>query len=105
PDGASDAAGAVGEATVDEALAFLAQAERELADYSELAGRVFWIQANFITFDTNWLASRIGAETTELAVRLANGTKRFEGLDLPEDVERKMNILRTGIVLPAPSRP
>jgi peptidyl-dipeptidase A len=35
---------------------------------------------------------------------LANETKRFEGLSLPEDLERKMNILRTGITLPAPSR-
>src|SRR5690606_13160779 len=100
--GARDASGAP---TVDEAREFIAAAERELAEHGELAGRVFWVQANFITFDTNWLAARTGAESTELSVRLANGTKRFDGLELPEDLERKMNILRTGIVLPAPSRP
>jgi len=91
-------------ATVEDARAFVASAEAELAEISEYAGRVFWIQANFITFDTNWLAARTGAETTELAVRLANETKRFEELDLPPDLKRKMNMLRTGIVLPAPSR-
>ncbi len=91
--------------SVAEARQFIAAAEAELAAHNELAGRIFWVQANFITFDTNWLAAKIGAESTELAVRLANGTKLFEGLDLPADLERKMRILRTGITLPAPSRP
>ena len=99
PQGASTAA-----PTVEDARVFIESAEAELAQISEYAGRVFWVQANFITFDTNWLAARTGAQTTELAVRLANETKRFEELDLPPELERKMNILRTGIVLPAPSR-
>lgn len=105
PEAGRGAAETSGAPTVEEAREFIAAAERELEAHGELAGRVFWVQANFITFDTNWLAARIGAESTELAVRLANGTKRFDGLDLPEDLARKMNILRTGIVLPAPSRP
>lgn len=88
--------------TVAQAREFIADTEAELADVWEYASRVFWVQANFITFDTNWLAARISAETTTLAVTLANETKRFESLDLPPDLERKMNILRTGITLPAP---
>jgi peptidyl-dipeptidase A len=91
--------------SIDDAREFIARAERELEDFGELVGRVFWIQANFITDDTNWLASRIGAELTLLVVRLANETKRFESLALPNELERKMNILRTGLTLPAPSRP
>ena len=90
--------------TVEDARAFIEAAETELADNAEFIGRTLWVQANFITDDTNWLAAQAGAESTELAVRLANGTKRFEGLELPEELERKMNILRTGITMPAPSR-
>src|SRR5690606_20250881 len=90
--------------TVEEARAFIAGAERELADVYEYAARIFWVQANFITHDTNWLAARVGAQTTELSVRLANETKRFADLDLPPDLERKMTMLQTGITLPAPSR-
>jgi len=92
-------------ATADEAREFIAATEAELAEIYEYAGRVFWVQANFINFDTNWLAARVSAETTKLAVSLANETKRFEHLQLPEALDRKMNVLRTGITLPAPSTP
>jgi peptidyl-dipeptidase A len=91
--------------TVDDAQAFVAAAEAEIAADYEYGARTAWTRANFITADTDWLATRAGAEETRMAVRLANGTKRFEGLDLPEDVARKLNLLRTGITLPAPSRP
>ena len=98
------AGSAGGAATLAEAEQFIADAEKELGDQWEYASRVFWIQANFINYDTDWLATRVGAEETMRSVALANGTKRFEGLDLPETLERKMNILRTGITLPAPTR-
>lgn len=89
--------------TVADAEAFLADAERRLLEDWNYAARVFWVQANFITDDTNWLASRAGAASTELAVELANEAARYTHLDLPPEMERKLNILRTGITLPAPS--
>lgn len=88
---------------VAEAREFVADAEQRLAEHWEYASRVFWVQENFITYDTNRLVSRVGAESTRLSVELANGTKRFEPLELPGELERKMNMLRTGITLPAPS--
>ncbi|HEY8520774.1 MAG TPA: M2 family metallopeptidase [Gammaproteobacteria bacterium] len=91
--------------TVQEALDFLAAAEAELEALTELTARIGWVQANFITFDTDWLAAKAGADYTETVVRLANETKRFESLELPEDAARKMRILRTGLTLPAPTRP
>jgi peptidyl-dipeptidase A len=91
--------------SVDDARNFVAATETELEDRREYSARIAWVQANFITDDTDWLASRVDAEDTTRAVELANETKRFEGLELPEDLARKMNILQTGIVLPAPSRP
>src|SRR5690606_25576334 len=66
--------------------------------------RAAWVQANFITFDTSWLAAKATAEWTELAVRLAAGAERYRGPELPQALERKLNMLRTGITLPAPSR-
>jgi peptidyl-dipeptidase A len=90
--------------TVDDARTFIAGAEAEIGEQWEYASRVFWVRANFINDDTDWLATRVGAEETTRAVRLANETKRFDGLDLPEDLARKMNMLRAGITLPAPSR-
>jgi len=91
--------------TLEEAHAFIAETEAELEDTWEYASRIFWIQANFINFDTNWLAARVTAEATKRVVELARETKRFGSLTMPLDLERKMTMLRTGITLPAPSRP
>ncbi len=89
--------------TVDDAAAFLAEAEAELAEMSEYGARVAWTQATNITYDTNWLRARASSQSTQLSVRLANETKRFQGLDLPAELQRKMDRLRTRITIPAPS--
>jgi peptidyl-dipeptidase A len=83
--------------------AFLAAAEKELSDFSDYAARVAWVNSNFITDDTDWLNARAGSEGTLLSVRLANATKQFEGATMTPEQQRKMNILRAGIVMPAPS--
>jgi peptidyl-dipeptidase A len=90
--------------TTADALDFIADAESELSEQRDYAARTFWVKENFITADTDWLAARAEAAGTELGVGLANDTKRFEGLSLPTQAQRKMNRLRTGITLPAPSR-
>ena len=92
-------------ATAEAAIAFVADAETRLAALSEEAARIQWTRATNITHDTMWLESRINAEYTELQVELANGAARFNDIQVPEDVRRKLNLLRLGIVLPAPNRP
>lgn len=87
----------------EDAATFLARAEKELSDFSDYAARVAWVNANFITEDTDWLNARAGSEGTLLTVRLANETKQYEGAELTPDQQRKMTILRAGIVMPAPS--
>ncbi|CAN7374281.1 M2 family metallopeptidase [Brevundimonas sp. LjRoot202] len=98
-------AAAVPAATAEAATAFVADAEKRLADLSEEAARIQWTRATNITHDTMWLESRINAEYTELQVELANGAARFNDVEVPADVRRKLNLLRLGIVLPAPNRP
>lgn len=87
------------------ATAFVANAEARLAALSEEAARIQWTRATNITHDTMWLESRINAEYTELQVELANGAAAFNDVEVPADVRRKLNLLRLGIVLPAPNRP
>lgn len=82
---------------------FLADAEKRIDEFSEYAARIQWVNANFITYDTDWLASKVGSEGTQLQVALANGTKAFEGVALDSVAARKMGKLRTSIVMPAPS--
>ncbi|WP_332656828.1 M2 family metallopeptidase [Brevundimonas sp.] len=105
PPAAAAAEAAAAPATAEAAAAFVADAERRLAALSEEAARIQWTRATNITHDTMWLESRINAEYTELQVELANGAARFNEVEVPADVRRKLNLLRLGIVLPAPNRP
>lgn len=108
PDASAGTAPAVQQAaqpTPADAVAFVADAETRLAALSEEAARIQWTRATNITHDTMWLESRINAEYTELQVELANGAARFNDVQVPADVRRKLNLLRLGIVLPAPNRP
>lgn len=93
------------EPTLQEAKEFLEASEKEVAELSDYAARVYWINANFITDDTDWLASQVGAEGSKLATRLANEAKRFNGLSLPDDMARKMDGLKRGSEFPAPEKP
>jgi len=88
--------------TIQEARTFLSDAEDQIEELNEYAARVYWVNANFITDDTNWLASKVGAEGAKLTTKLANQAKRFNGLDLPGDMARKMEGLKRGSDFPAP---
>jgi peptidyl-dipeptidase A len=89
--------------TVADAAQFLSDAEDELRAFSEFGSRTAWVQNNFITYDTNWLLERMSTQGTEMSVRLATETARYNDLDLTTEMSRKMNVLRAGITLPAPS--
>jgi peptidyl-dipeptidase A len=90
--------------TAAEADAFVARAERELGEFSVLAGRAQWVNATYITEDTDALAAHFGTVGTEMQVRLANEAARFANVQgLSYDTRRKLDMLRSSITLPAPS--
>jgi peptidyl-dipeptidase A len=91
--------------SAEEARAFVARAEKELADLSRLSSRASWVNATYITEDTDALASHFGTLGTELNVRLAKEAARYAsvpGLDFV--TKRKLDMLRAGLTLPAPSK-
>ncbi|MGV2496798.1 M2 family metallopeptidase [Pelagerythrobacter aerophilus] len=86
------------------AAAWVDMVEKDLFDYSVDASRVYWVNATYITDDTDALAAQAGAEGTEKSVKYALEAAKYaqiQGLD--PDVARKLDILRNGIVLPAPT--
>ncbi len=92
--------------TPEGAAEFVAAAEADLFAHSVEAARIDWINATYITHDTNALAAKIGAVGTEKTVRYALEAARYaeiEGLD--PDVARKLDIMRTSVNLPAPTTP
>ena len=91
--------------TVAEAVAFITDAEKTLANASVDAQRVAWVNATYITDDTDAIAAKSGAETTDLAVKYALGAARFNDVrGLSYDTRRKLDLLRGGLTLPAPTR-
>ncbi|HEU4651175.1 MAG TPA: M2 family metallopeptidase [Croceibacterium sp.] len=83
---------------------FVAAVEKDLFGFSIEAARVAWINATYITDDTDALNARYGAIGTEKSVRYALDAAKYaqvQGLD--PVVARKLDILRNGIVLPAPT--
>ncbi len=104
--GVAQTAPPVGTATAAEADAFVATAEKEYFDHSVFGGQVAWVNNTYITDDTDAINARVGTEGTELGVKFAKGAARFNGIaGLSYDTKRKLEFLRNGLVLPAPSSP
>ena len=89
-----------------EADAFVAAAEKEIGDFSVFNAQVSWINNTYITEDTDAVAARVGAQGTEMAVRLATEAAKYMQIPtLSFDTRRKLDFLRGGLVLPAPTAP
>lgn len=92
--------------TAEGARQFVAAAEKDLFDYSVEASQVNWVNSTYITEDTDAMAARINAVGTEKSVKYALLSARYaEVPGLDADVVRKLNIMRNGLVLPAPTTP
>src|SRR3546814_17840620 len=59
-----------------------------------------------MTHDTDALASHLGTFGTQLSYRLANAASKYQKVPgLSYDTKRNRDILRSGLVLPAPTTP
>ena len=91
--------------TAAQADQFVAKAEKELFDLSIPTAQVAWVNATYLTDDTDAINTLFGAKNTEAAVRLAKEAAKYDKVSgLSPDTRRKLDILRQGIVLPAPVR-
>jgi peptidyl-dipeptidase A len=91
--------------TPADAEAFLGDAEKQLASLTNLLNQVSWINATYLTEDTDAVAAKVGGDYTELQVKLAGEAARFAKIKgLSAQTARKLDILRGGITLPAPKR-
>jgi len=92
------------QATATRAVEFVARSEQQLEVLAREAERMSWVYSNFITEDTERLSavatSRFTAKQVDLAAKAARYVE-IEGLDT--DTRRKLNLLRSSIVIPAPA--
>ena len=91
--------------TLQQAKEFLEAAELEIKNMNAFSARAQWVNSNFITQDTDWLASLSAEQNSQMSTRLANEAKRFSGLKLPASMARKMDGIKRGSNFPAPEKP
>jgi peptidyl-dipeptidase A len=90
--------------TVADAETFLANAEKDLFDFSIEGAQVSWINATYITDDTDAIAAKYGEIGTEKSVQYALEAAKYQNVaGLSPEAKRKLDILRGGLVLPAPT--
>ena len=89
--------------TIADARAFLDKAEAHLLELSNASGRASWVQATYITEDTEILAAEATQRAVAAGVEYAKEAQRFDGVPLPEDLQRKMKLLKVALTLPAPA--
>src|SRR3984893_6139266 len=96
---------AAGAPTADHANGFLDDAEKRLFDLGVKQSRASWVQENFITPDTEAMAADAGETLNTLSVELAKQAARFDAVQLPPVMVRKMKLLKLARGFPAPNNP
>ncbi len=91
------------EPTAEQAVEFVAVAEKNLSEVGQEAARISWVYSNFITEDTENLAAMARRKFTTIQVEMASQAARFKDVpNLDPDTKRKLGMLRSGITIPAP---
>ena len=93
------------QATAAEAKTFIEGVEKRLLDLGVRSERANWVQENFITEDTEEIAADARKNFIAAVTEEALKAKRFDGLKLADDVQRKLHLLKLGVELPAPTNP
>ena len=97
-----DAAETTPTVSVADAEKFMAETEHELHELEIKESRAGWINANFITFDTNALTAEAETQYAVALQKRALGARQFDGLDLPPDLARKYRLLKLNLSAPPP---
>jgi peptidyl-dipeptidase A len=91
-----------GKGNAAEAEKFMADVEKRLRELSIKSGRADWVKSTYITDDTEKIAADANTDLIAATTEFAEQSKRFDGVDLPADLQRKMKLLKLSLTLPAP---
>ncbi len=104
---AQDNQGEPGEnqASMEEAVAFIAQVENELEDLGLKLLRAKWVQWTYITHDTEQIVADASDAFGAASIQFVKDAGRYDDVELPSELRRKFDILRSLLVTPAPGDP
>ena len=89
--------------TPPDAAEFVKRAEERLDELADRAQRANWVQANFVTQDTERLAADGLSTLLAWTGRAGRQTALYEGQDLAPDVARKLTLIKLALPLAAPN--
>jgi peptidyl-dipeptidase A len=96
---------AMSQTQAEAAKKFIEDAEAKLLKVNVDASRADWVKATYITEDTETLAAEADERAINATVELAKQATRFDNLQLPEDVARKLKLLKLSLTLATPADP
>ncbi|HYI92073.1 MAG TPA: M2 family metallopeptidase [Bryobacteraceae bacterium] len=91
--------------SIGEVREWMDAAEKKLLDVGVESGRADWIAATYIIEDSEILSAQANQRAIAATIDLVKDSARFKDLPLPEDIDRKMKLLKLSLTLPAPSDP
>jgi len=100
--GVTGVAASAAKPTAEEARTFIEAAEMRLLGLMNRQQRAAWVQATYINDDTEKIAAEANKDLIAATVEYAVAAVRFDGLALPEDVARRLKLLKLSLSLPAP---
>jgi peptidyl-dipeptidase A len=94
-----------GPPTVEEARKFAEEAEARLLDLWVKGSRAQWVMETYITPDTEEMAAEADQQVKAAVSELAAKSRRFDGMQLPPDVARKLRLIKLSVDIPSPQNP
>ncbi len=91
--------------TATEAEAWLQTVEAELMDLWDWQQHADWVRNTFITDDTELLGARANEAVMEYVGRRAAEATKWDSVNLPEVLRRKLTLLKSSLDMPAPRDP
>jgi peptidyl-dipeptidase A len=94
-----------GALTVQEAQAFMEHVEKRLLELDVEFSHADWLKSTYINEDSEIVSAKANERFIAASVEFAKQATRFDRLQLPADLARKMKLLKLMLSLPAPSDP
>jgi peptidyl-dipeptidase A len=91
--------------TAEDAVTFVEEAEKRLEGLYYESSLAAWVRSTYITYDSQQLEAIVGERSTVAAVEYAKQAFQYDGLSVPDDVRRKLSLLKLGLTAPAPKDP
>jgi len=81
---------------------FLERVELEDKTLGPVASSAYWLQANFITYDSQKVVADYGKRFQLLALDRARQASTFDDVAVSEENRRKLNLIKNSFVMPSP---